>query len=99
MKLFSKIKFGRIKDFIKRLPRILAEHSFLTILILFFLALILGGLIFYKYIFLIEKAEPQIIKKPFRLEEQIYQKILKEWEERERRFNEASLKVYPDPFK
>jgi len=99
MRLFSNIKFDKLKRFFKKLPRALAEHSLLTILALFFLSLIVAGLIFYKYVILVEKAEPQIIKKPLHFEEKIYQKISDEWAEREKRFNETNLKEYQDPFR
>lgn len=99
MKLFSKIKFGKFKKFFKSTPRTLAEHSFLTIVALFFLSLILGGFIFYKYCILVEKAELPIIEKPLQFEQNLYQKILDEWLEREKRFKETDLKEYPDPLK
>ena len=94
-----KIKFNKIKIFFKKLPRILGENAFLTFLSLLFISLILGGIIFYKYSILAEKAEPPIIKKPLQFEEKIYQKILNEWEAREKRFKETELKEYPDPFR
>jgi len=99
MKIGWQIKFKKIKDFLKKLPRSLSEHFLLTVLILFFLSLILSSFIFYNYIILVKKAEPQIIKKPLQFEEKIYQKILEEWREREKRFKEADLKEYPDLFK
>ena len=99
MKLFSKLKFKKAKNFLKRVPKILGEHTFLTIVALFFLSLILGGFIFYKYCILVEKAEPQIIKKPLQFEQNFYQKILEEWIEREKRFKETDFKKYPNPFR
>jgi len=99
MRIPWQTKFKKIKDFLKKLPRNLAEHSFSTILELFFLSLIFGSFVFYNYIFLVKKTEPQIIKKPLQFEEKIYQKVLTEWEERERNFKEADFKEYPDPFK
>ncbi len=99
MKPFSQIKFNKFKNFFNRLPKILAEHSFITILFLFLLSLIVGGFIYYKYVVLVKNKEPQITRKPLQIEEKIYQKILNEWQEREKRFNEADLKEYTDPFK
>ncbi|MDP2967333.1 MAG: hypothetical protein Q8N87_02900 [bacterium] len=94
-----KIKFNKIKIFFKKLPRILGEKAFLTFLFLLFISLILGGIIFYKYSILAEKAEPRIIEKPLQFKEKVYQKVLDEWEAREKRFKETELKEYPDPFR
>ncbi len=83
---------------IKKLPWILAEHAFLTFLFFLFLVLILGGFIFYKYSILVEKKEPEILGKTFQFEEKTYQEILKEWQEREEKFEMASEKEYSNPF-
>jgi len=84
---------------IKKLPWILAEHTFLTFLFSFFLILVLSGLIFYKYSILVEKKEPEVLEKAFQFEEETYQEILKKWQEKEQRFEEASKKKYLDPFR
>jgi len=94
-----KIKFNKVKAIFKKFPRILGEHSFLTFLFLLFISLVLGGIIFYKYSILAEKAETQTIKKPLQFEEEIYQKILNEWGNRENKFKEAELKEYPELFR
>lgn len=93
------IKFSKIKGFFKKLPRILAEYSFLTVLSLIFLALILGGIIFYKYNVLIEKTQPEIFEKPLHFDEKTYQAVLRVWQERQKRFEETEIKIYPDLFR
>ena len=94
-----RIKFKKIKDFLKKLPKTLGERAFLTFLALLLIALILGGLIFYKYSILTGKEEPTISEKPPQFEEKTYQTVLKTWQEKEKRFQEASTKEYPDPFR
>ncbi len=84
---------------IKKLPWILAEHTFLTFLFFFFLILVLSGFIFYKYSILVEKKEPEVLEKAFQFEEKVYQEILREWQKREKRFEETPKKEYPDPFR
>lgn len=84
---------------IKKIPWVLAEHVFLTFLIFFFFVLILGGFIFYKYSILMEKEEPEVLGKVFQFEEKVYQEVLKEWQKREKRFNETLEKEYSDPFR
>ena len=71
----------------------------MTFLALLLIALILGGLIFYKYSILTGKEEPTISEKPPQFEEKTYQTVLKTWQEKEKRFEEADSKTYPDPFR
>lgn len=99
MKIKLRIKLSKIKEVLKGLPRTAAERAFLTFLVLFFLALILDGFVFYKYSILAEKAEPELLEKPMQFEEALYQKILEEWQFRENRFEGVELKKYSDPFK
>jgi len=58
-----KIKLKKIKEFLIKLPGILANQAFLSFLGLLFLALIFGGILLYKYEILVqkEKVEVQIL--------------------------------------
>lgn len=94
-----KLKFEKLTKFFKKLPRILGTHTFLTFLGLLVLALIFGSLIFYKYSFLAEKEKPEVFEKPLQFKEKTYQEVLKIWQKREERFEEADFKEYPDPFR
>lgn len=93
------IKIKKIRESLKKSVWIIGRNSAPTFFILFFVTFILGGFIFYKYSFLAEKIEPQITEQPLRFKESLFQEILKEWENREKRFEEAELKEYPDPFR
>ncbi len=93
-----KIDFKQIKKVLAKLPWIIAEHAFLACLFLFVLALIFGGLTFYKYNILAQKAEFETLDQSLLLKEKIYQEILVVWQEQEKRFNEADSKEYPNPF-
>jgi len=95
----SKITPKKIKNFFKKLPPRVAEHCFLAFLILVFIALIIGGFQFYQYSFLAEKSEPEISKAKIQFKENLYQKILSEWQNREERFGTAETKEYLNPFK
>ncbi len=95
----SKLKTRKIKKFFKELPRTLGEKAFLTFLGLLLLALIFSGFIFYKYNLLVKKVEVQNIERPLQFKEKTYQDILKIWQEKEKRFQETDLKIYPDPFR
>ena len=95
----NQIEVKEIKKFFQRLPRILGKHGFLTFLALWLLSLALGGFCFYKYGILAARVELQIPKKPLQLNEEMYNRILGEWEAREQRLKEIDVKQYPDPFR
>jgi len=94
-----KVKIKKIKEFLKRLPRTLGDKAFLTFLVFLLMALIFGGIIFYKYNILVKKVQPEIVEKPIQFKEKTYQDVLKIWQDKEERFKETDLKQYPDPFK
>ena len=85
----KEIDFKKLKNILGKLPRALAEQAFLTILVLIFISLIWGGFLFYQYSILAQKAEPEITIEPTQFKENLYQKILEEWQNREERFQEA----------
>lgn len=94
-----KIKFDKIKGFFRRVPRFLGEHAFLGSLLLIFLALIFGTIVFYKYSILAGQRKIEISEKPLYFDEKIFEDILKILDERERKLEEAGIKKHPDLFK
>ena len=92
-----KLKLKKVTDFLKKLPRILGEHSSLTFFGFLLIALILGGFVFYQYSFLAEKEKPEAFQ-PLKFKEKTYEAILKTWQEKEKRLEETDFKEYPDPF-
>ncbi len=93
-----KIKLNKITIFLKKIARVLAENSFITLLALFIIALGIGALLFYKYIILVQKTQPQITEKPIQFKEKTYESILQIWGEREQKFQATQDKKYPNPF-
>ena len=93
-----KIKLGKIKDKIGKLPRALAEKAFFTFLGLLFIVLIFSALLYYKYIFLVERAKPEILDKPLQLNESAFQDVSNRLQDRAKKFQEAESKNYPDLF-
>ena len=83
---------------IKKICFFFGKHAFGLILSIILLELILGGTIFYKYGFLAEKAEPKIGSNNFKFRESAYQEILKEWEQREVKFQEFFGQDIQSPF-
>ncbi len=99
MKKIPKFKTKKIKEFFKNLPQILGEQAFLAFLIFLFIVFIFGGIIFYKYDILAQRATPQVTEKPLQFEEKTYEDVLKIWQEKENKFKVSDSKIYPDPFK
>lgn len=92
-----KIKLNKIKKRLRKLLFFPITHLFLTALLLFFLALIIGGFSFYKYVFLTQRVEI-LVKTSELLKENIYQEVLRTWQEQEKKFKEIDLKEYTNPF-
>lgn len=99
MKRIRQIKLNTIKEFFKKIPGTLAEHAFLTSLVLVFISLIIGGLLFYQAAFLAKITELESREKIIKFKENLYQEVLEKWEAKEKRFKEAEIKEYPDPFR
>lgn len=93
------IKIKRFKEFFRKIFWKVGENPFPVCCFLIIIALIFGGSIFHQYVTLAEEKEPQIIERPFQFREEIYQKILKEWERRREEFEEAEFKEYRDLFR
>lgn len=94
MKIVSKVRQDKIKEVIIKIPRALGEHAFLSFFGLLFISLILGAFIFYKYDILTKKEKIEIVINHLNLKKDECQRILKEQEEREKRFKEAEFKEY-----
>lgn len=93
-----KIKIEKIKNLLKKIPKVLAGHPFLTFCGLLVVALILGGVIFYKYSILAEKSEIEISKETLRFKQKIYQEVSNQWQQREEKLKKVDLKQYINPF-
>jgi hypothetical protein len=93
----SKLKLNKIKKVLIKLPKVLGEYAFFSFLGLLFLSLIFGGFLFYKYDISAKKEKVDVIVKHLKFKEDVFQRILKEWEEREKGFKEAEFKEYPNP--
>ncbi|MBI1866249.1 MAG: hypothetical protein HY005_00470 [Candidatus Staskawiczbacteria bacterium] len=105
MKKFFKKHFYNFKEssglYIKKIPWILGKNAFLCILVFILIDILIGGLLFYKYVLLIDAQEPEISSVYSKFQENIYRSVAEEWQNRENIFkNLLSLdKNYTDPFK
>lgn len=96
MKIKERIK--KAKKPLSKVPLIITRHAFWACLILFILSLAIGANLFYKYSILAQRAEPESLEQAVLFKGKTYQKVLKIWQEREKRFQEADFKEYPNPF-
>jgi len=89
------------KKKIKRIPWILGKNAFFCILILILIDILIGGFVFYQYVFLIETKASENISISNKFQENTYQSILKEWKNRENILENFLLseQSYNDPFK
>jgi len=95
---FKKIKFKKKRINFEKLSRRLAENSFLTFFGFLLIILVLGGLVYYQYVILIQSTSTTPKEKPLETQEKTYQKILDEWTKRDEKFSQADSKIYPDLF-
>ena len=92
-------RIKKIKEFSKKIIFRVGENPLPAFFVLILLAFVFGVLIFYQYSFLAGKKEPQVIEKPLQFKEDLYQKILVEWQVRQKNFDEADSKKYHDLFR
>ena len=92
------MELNNIKNFIWKILKTLAERCFFSLLILISLSLVFGNILFYQHNILVRKTEPRAINEQIYFEEKIYQEILKEWTDREKKFSEIEAKTYLNPF-
>jgi len=96
--MFKKKDFKKIIGRLKKTPYFLVENDFWSVLFLIFIALFIGFFLFYKYVVLLPKETMPKKEKNLFLDEKKFQEVLKIMKERERNFDQASLKDYPNPF-
>jgi len=96
--MIVKKRIDKIRKFLNKVPLAISMHAFWACLVLFILSSVIGANLFYKYSILAERAEPGSLEQVVFFKEKTCQQILKIWQERDKRFQEADLKEYPDPF-
>lgn len=97
--IFSKIKTFHIKtDKIKKMPWVLGLNAFWIIIFLIFIEIAVGEFLFYKYVFLVETNESKVVDYNLKFKNNIYQKVLEKWEEKNQRFEDYQIEQYSNPF-
>ncbi len=84
---------------VKKIPWILGKYAFLFILIFILLDMLFGGFLLYRYVLLVKNEAPQISSIPAKFRDDLYQSVLKSWQDREDTLKSASDLNYTSPFK
>jgi len=58
----------------------------------------LGGVIFYQYSYSVQQKTPEVLEQPLKFDREAYEKVLKEWQERNERFQNIESKEYTNSF-
>lgn len=82
----------------KKIPCFFARQVLIVIFIIVFFDTILGAILFYAYAVLPEKTEPEISKDSLGFREDLYNKVLIQWQNQEQKIEEFSQKSYSNPF-
>jgi len=97
--IFSKIKIFRIKtDKIKNAPWVLGLNAFWIIIFLIFVEIAVGEFLFYKYVFLVGNNELKTIDYNLKFKNNIYQRVLEKWQEKNQTFEDYQIEQYSNPF-
>lgn len=91
-------ELNQFKNKLNKLLYFLAGNIFRSFLIVLFLSLVIGGFMFYKCGFSEKEIDPALIGEVVQFKENLYQKVLAEWNERQKTFEEAESKTYVNPF-
>ena len=94
IKKIEKSQIDKIKKLIKKAPLYVAKHVIQVSIGLLLIALIIGGVYFYKCNILSTKEALKSIDNSCPLNERAYNKVLKAWEENDLRFEMADINYY-----
>ncbi len=82
----------------KKIPWMVGSRAFAFIMGLIALDLLLGLLLFYNYVVVVQADVPDGIEKNITFDYTDYQKVLRVWQQQDQDFQVFSNSNYPDPF-
>ncbi len=101
-------KFNRIKHLkthskslkrkLKTFVWLVGERAFVSFLAIIFLAFLAGGLLFYRYAYIVAHQDFEIEAHVIELDENLYEQFLENYAARRAKFQEAESKEYTNPF-
>jgi hypothetical protein len=60
--------------------------------------MILGGILYYRYYYLVDKNGVQSSEVSLKIQQEAYLSVLAAWQQRQAKFEAADFKNWPDPF-
>jgi len=93
-----KINQEKIKEFLFKIFWSIARHAFFACLVLFVIALFFGIWLFNKCNIIFQTENFEDIKETFLLKDKIYKDVLDNWQQDEKRYEEADFKEHSNPF-
>ena len=91
--------FLTIKKFFANLGEFILSHFFLSLLIVLVLAFAITAFLFYKYYFLSNFGGSGIQPKSVKISKTLLDKISREWQKREKLFQDVQESSFPDSFR
>lgn len=95
----------RLNNSLLVLSRRIADNLFLSFMVVFSIALLISGILFYQYVILPQNLpagrqgkEPVVSGQAIQLQENLYQNVLQEWQDRQDGWQAIQEKKYPNPF-
>ena len=89
--MLKQLDIRQVKKGLLAVPQWMGENAFFGFLILFFVALLISSLVFYRYVFSARNVELQAEITEVRFQEQTLQRILQTWEDREVQSTEVGI--------
>lgn len=94
----KKLKVQNVKKGLGKFLRRVGGNAFFAYLALLLIALVFASIVFYRYAFTIQSLEFQQVESQSEFRDDIFQKILQEWEGRVTNSKQAAGAVYPNLF-
>jgi len=94
-----KENFLKLYKLFQKLPYFLARRVLIVIFAIVLFDAALGAVLFYTYVVLPEKAEPEISKDSLGFRQDLYDKVLIQWQKQEQDIKDFSQKSYSNPLK
>jgi len=88
----------KIRKLLRKLVMIPANYFFWYALSIIFISCAIGGITFYYFAILSQKAQIEITQPSFQFQENVYREVVNQWRIRDEKFQEADTKTYLDPF-
>ncbi len=99
--LFLNANKGRGQQYargVRHLPWVVGLHAFLFAILFIVIAVFLGEILFYNYVFLPRVKKMENLIAPIRFNKNAYNSVIKEWQVRDETLVDVPLKKYANPF-